>query len=355
MFLKSTMPRTVKNNFPLCYSQTATSTETQPTMWTDISSLLQPDPEVIIDMTFGSGGHCKQLLKTFPSSKIFALDRDPVAYEECRKLAEKNFGRVFPLLGKFSDLPELLERYEIGAKSVDLFLFEFGPSQMQLENESRGFSPLASGALDMRMNGSGDSTDLTAADILEAIDELDLTRILRIYGNEKKARQISRAIIESRSSLRINTTDDLVQLLESIVGSFSVDQKTVHYHSAYKTFQALRMFVNNELNEINHAILLAQIYLKERGQLVTISQNRLEDMIVKQHLTGRINDNPDNKLHLKYSNCAKTYPDTLLQKIVTPKWKMTHKHVIMPEKTVEINAPSLRLRVLDKCEETETN
>lgn len=304
-----------------------------PVMANEVLQYLAPSKgKIYVDMTFGAGGHSTKILKSAPDIKIFALDRDPVAHEFAQELSQKYPGQIIPILGRFSELPQLLSQYKVEKNSIDGFLFDFGCSSMQFDIADRGFSIAKDGPLDMRMDGFRCPKEPTAADILAQVDETDLVHILKIYGEEKRAKKIARAIIDVRYSLKkLETTAELAELVESVVGTdIRKDQLGRHIHSATKTFQALRIFVNNELNEINYGIILAEHFLKSNGRLVTISFHSLEDTIVKRHISGNITNNMANKLPLKYSSCNKYYDENELNDIMKTPWKMLHKHVLTP-------------------------
>ncbi|KAL6256012.1 hypothetical protein P5V15_013247 [Pogonomyrmex californicus] len=325
-----------------------------PVMAQEVLTYMAPSPgKVYIDMTFGSGGHASKLLESSPNIKIFALDRDPLAYEYAKKLSQKYPGQIIPLLGKFSELPQLLKEYKITKNSIDGFLFDFGCSSMQFDTANRGFSLSKDGPLDMRMDGFRCPDQITATDVLEKAKEDDLARIIKIYGQEKRAKKIARAIIDARYMFRkLETTKELAQLIESTLdGEIRRDSLGRFSHSATKTFQALRIFVNNELNEINYGILLAQIYLKLSGRLITISFHSLEDTIVKRHISGNITDNVANTVALKYANYGKVFDKDEYEKLTEIPWKMMHKHVLTPTaEEIEINprSRSAKLRAIMK-------
>lgn len=303
-----------------------------PVMADEVLQYLEPLPKkTIVDMTFGAGGHTVKILNTFPEVKIFALDRDPIAHEFAHKLSEKYPGQIIPLLGRFSELPQLLCQHKVQKNSIDGFLFDFGCSSMQFDVADRGFSISKNGPLDMRMDGFRCPEEPTAADVLERITEIDLIQVLRAYGEEKKAKKIARAIIEARYTFRsLKTTEELAKLVESVVHENRHDQLGRSAHCATKTFQALRIFVNNELNEINYGIVLAASYLKTDGRLVTISFHSLEDTIVKRHISGNIIQTVANKLPLKFADYSKSYNTDEYSTILKSPWKMLHKHVITP-------------------------
>ncbi|XP_032670768.1 probable methyltransferase-like protein 15 homolog [Odontomachus brunneus] len=325
-----------------------------PVMAQEVLTYIKPSPgKTYVDMTFGAGGHAAKLLEHSPDVRIFALDRDPIAYEHAQKLSQKYPGQVIPLLGRFSELPQLLKGHKIKRDSIDGFLFDFGCSSMQFDVANRGFSLSKDGPLDMRMDGFRCPEQPTAADVLERATEEELARIIKVYGQEKRAKKIARAIIEARYMFRkLKTTKELSELVESALGGeIRKDSLGRFSHSATKTFQALRIFVNNELNEINYGILLAQIYLKVSGRLITISFHSLEDTIVKRHITGNITDDLANTASLKYASRDKTFTENELERFTETPWKMIHKHVLIPTvEEIEANprARSAKFRAIEK-------
>lgn len=323
------------------YSVTATpSTPAQaaphvPVLCDTAIEYLQPQPGgKYIDMTFGAGGHARRLLDNCPEATIYALDRDPVAHQLAQRMSqEQNYkGRLVPLLGKFSELPQLLQTLNVPPRSFDGVLFDFGCSSMQFDEAARGFSIAHNGPLDMRMDcGRG---GVSAADVLARIEEPDLARILRVYGEEKAAKKIARAIIEARSALhRIETTHQLADLVASVLGEGQrLDKLQRPSHVATKTFQALRIFVNNELNEINYGMLLArELLLRVQGRLVAITFHSLEDTIVKRHLNGNVIEGMANPVPLKYCGHDFTHDPELLESFVQSNWRQLHRHVILPD------------------------
>lgn len=288
--------------------------------------------QTIIDMTFGAGGHTKLILKNQPNVRIIAVDRDPTAHEYACNLKKEFPDQIIPILGRFSELPDLLQRNNIEPYSVDGVLFDFGCSSMQFDTGYRGFSISMNGPLDMRMDGNRFPDQPTAADILATIDEDDLARILKIYGEEKNAKKIARMIVSTRHTYkRLETTKELADLVKSCSNEeFRLDKLQRPSHSATKTFQALRIFVNNELNEINYGLMVAQKFLKVNGRLVTITFHSLEDTIVKRHIMGNVIANVANPMPLKYTSHTLLHDRELIESLMTSNWKQTHKHVITP-------------------------
>lgn len=270
---------------------------------------------------------------------------DPTAHEICLEMAqESNYKhRLTPLLGRFSELPKLFSEMKIKPNSIDGFLFDFGCSSMQFDDGNRGFSIVKNAYLDMRMDKSRDPTQPSAADILARIDEDDLARALRIYGDEKYSKKIARAIVETRNAVKkIETTKELADIVFAATGGETrVDKLDRPSHVATKTFQALRILVNNELNEINYGIFLAHKYLKIGGRLVTITFHSLEDTIIKRHLIGNFVNEGENLLPLKFASHIMSQDEDNMKLLMESNWRQINKHVLVPRhEEVEMNARS---------------
>nr|XP_018900224.1 PREDICTED: probable methyltransferase-like protein 15 homolog [Bemisia tabaci] len=327
-----------------------------PVMADEVVSYLSPvRGQTLLDMTFGAGGHTKRLLDAVPDHDvtIFCLDRDPVAHSLAQEMAKKYSGKLIPLFGKFSEVPELLMAHGIHFNSFDGILFDFGCSSMQFDVAGRGFAVSKNSFLDMRMNQNSDTP--TAADILANAEENELYKIFKVYGEEKKSKQIARAIIEARYCLKkIQTTQDLGNLVCSATGSdYYEDKLQRQVHRATKVFQALRIFVNDELNEIDFGMVIADKYLKVGGTLVTLSFHSLEDTIVKRHIRGNILESSANPLPLKYVSSSLCLKAEDISDIFRSNWKMLSKHVILPSPTeIEQNprSRSAKLRAAVKIQ-----
>lgn len=325
-----------------------------PVMVNEVLECLQPKPgQTFIDMTFGAGGHSQRILESAPDIKLFVLDRDPVSYSIARRLADKYPGQIEPLLGRFSELPALLTSHGIRRNSIDGIFFDFGCSSMQFDVAQRGFSVSKDGPLDMRMDGDRFPEEPTAADVLAEVGEDDLVKILKVYGEEKQAKKIARAVIEARYTFKkLQTTSELGDLVASVcVDEERLDKLQRHAHSATKTFQALRIFVNNEVNELNYGMLIAETYLKVGGKLVTITFHSLEDRIVKRHLLGNVIDNAINPLPLKYTNASLWYDRNEVDSLLHSNWRLVHKHVLTPgleEISINPRSRSAKLRAATK-------
>lgn len=283
-------------------------------------------------MTFGAGGHSRRLLETAPNVQIIALDRDSDAIEFANELKEEYPDQVIPLAGRFSELPSLLKSINVRQSSIDGILFDFGCSSMQMDSPERGFAISRNAPLDMRMDRDRNPDQPTAADVLAKIDEQDLARILKVYGDEKNAKKIARAIIDVRYSLKkIETTRELANIVASCFpDEFRMDSLDRPSNVATKTFQALRIFVNNELNEINYGLLVAEKYLKPNGRLATITFHSLEDTIVKRHLEGNLVGTMVNPIPLRYYNPAFKGDKMMMDDLMESCWQSIYKHVLTP-------------------------
>lgn len=317
-----------------------------PVMVKEVLDSLQPESnKIYIDMTFGAGGHTKKIINSAPNIKVIAIDRDPDAYNyavELSKLYPSN--QIIPILGRFSELPELLPKHNISYESIDGILFDFGCSSMQFDRPERGFAVSRNGPLDMRMDKNRFPNQPTAADVLAKIDEYNLAKILKIYGEEKQAKKIARTIIDTRYSYKkIETTYDLAEVVRSCFADEYVRFDKLHRlaHVATKTFQALRIFVNNELNEINFGMILVNKLLKKNGKLITITFHSLEDTIVKRHLSGNLIGNLANPLPLKYSSSGLVEDFAFVNTIMKSNWQPMYKHVLIPQpEEIECNPRS---------------
>lgn len=303
--------------------------------------------ELYIDMTFGAGGHTRKILDKADCT-VITLDRDPVAYSKAKKLAEEYPNRLIPLLGRFSELPLLLKQCGIKQMSVDGILFDFGCSSMQLDNGERGFSISKNGFLDMRMDCGRDPEQITAREVLATANEQELYKIFKIYGEEKKAAKIAQTIIEARYMFKnVETTKELVDVVNACCpNEFRLDKLQRPQSNATKIFQALRIFVNNELNEINYGLVVAKHYLKLNGRLVTLSFHSLEDTIVKRHLTGNIVSDVANPVPLKYLSPTLIQNQETIDCFMDTPWQQLTKHVVVPsDDEVEQNPRSRSARL----------
>ena len=303
-----------------------------PVMSKEVINIFSPQAgQKYLDMTFGAGGHSKLLLDAAENVTVYALDRDSVAYELAIQMASKtSHSDLIPMLGKFSDLPKQLNTMGISSEFFDGILIDCGCSSMQFDTAERGFSISKEGPLDMRMDNSGFNSEISAADVLAHIDEDNLTRVLKVYGEEKQAKKIARAVVEARYLFqRIRTTSELAQLVESACGfSSRTDKLQRPSHVATKTFQALRILVNDELNELDTAMKLASTFMKKEGKIITLSFHSLEDRIIKNHLMGANYPEADDQ---KYKNYGLELGEEDMEVLQNRrKWQCINKHIIAP-------------------------
>ena len=228
---------------------------------------------VYVDATFGGGGHARAILENADCSLI-AVDRDPDVIEKGLSLFTDYKGRVRLVQGCFGDLCDLLREHQV--MQVDGITFDVGVSSMQLDQSERGFSFLRDGPLDMRMSKSG----LSAADVVNRLGEEELAQVIAVYGEEKRAKLIARAIITARMRRPLERTGELADVVCSVA-------KGREHHPATRTFQALRILVNDELGELERGLVAAEQILKPGGRLAIIAFHSLEDRIVKKFLQTR--------------------------------------------------------------------
>ena len=238
-------------------------------------ALAAPRGGIFVDGTFGAGGYTAALLKANPRTRVLAIDRDPDAIAAGAALVARFRGRLGLVPGRFSDMERLAAG--AGAEQVDGVVLDVGVSSMQIDQAERGFSFRWDAPLDMRMERDGPS----AADLVNEAPEADLADILFHYGEERRSRAIARAIIERRRRAPIATTSELVELVAQHV------RAEPGLNPATRTFQALRIAVNDELMQLVDALHAAERMLKPGGRLAVVTFHSLEDRIVKQFMAAR--------------------------------------------------------------------
>jgi len=249
---------------------------------------LQPrDGGTYIDATFGAGGYARAILDA-ADCRVLAIDRDPSAIAGGADLVSAYAGRLMLHQARFSELEEIAR--QVGLTQVDGVVFDLGVSSMQLDEPERGFSFQADGPLDMRMSREGP----TAADLLNTLDEAELADILFHYGEERKARAIARAIVRARSQEPLTRTLQLARIVSQVLGG----RRTEGRHPATRTFQALRIAVNDELGELAAGLACAERLLKPGGRLVVVTFHSLEDRIVKRFFAERAGKTAQVSRHL---------------------------------------------------------
>ncbi|MHB0953705.1 MAG: 16S rRNA (cytosine(1402)-N(4))-methyltransferase RsmH [Allorhizobium sp.] len=244
-----------------------------PVLLSEVLTALAPAPgKVILDGTFGAGGYTSAILEA--GADVVALDRDPTAIAAGQSIAAAYPGRLTLIHSQFSKL----DRYAPPG-GLDGVVLDIGVSSMQIDEAERGFSFQRNGPLDMRMSGEG----VSAADVVNRAKVTDLIRIFGFLGEEKQAGRIARAIEKRRASDPFRTTRDLAGLIEVVTPRKAKDK----IHPATRVFQALRIFVNDELGELAQALFAAERALKPGGRLVVVTFHSLEDRIVKKFFSER--------------------------------------------------------------------
>lgn len=239
---------------------------------------LNLSPEsIVLDCTFGGGGHSLEICSRYPNVKIIAIDQDKSAWEKAKSKFNGCNCKVCFNNTNFGELDKVLEKEEI--EKVDGIIFDLGLSSDQLENSGRGFSFMKNEPLLMTMKENPDLEDLTARDIVNNWEEKNLADIIYGYGEEKFSRKIAKAIVEARGKKEINTTFELVEILEKVLPA---GYKKGRLHFATKTFQALRIAVNDELRILSTGLEKGLNVLKNKGRMSVISFHSLEDRIVKR-------------------------------------------------------------------------
>lgn len=273
---------------------------------------------IYVDVTFGGGGHTRAILESDPTVSVIALDWDQEAIDHNAPAFEEKYGERFKIFwGSFAHLYKILKKNHI--KEVDGILADFGTSQHQIHHKA-GFSFQTDTPLDMRMSVSHQT--VTAADIVNNTPFDELVDIFSAYGQEPKSKTIAQAIVNQRKIKRFITTGQLVALIESIINPRAFKAKR-GIHPATQVFQALRIAVNNEFENIQSLLMAASHFLKPQGRIVCISFHSLEDRMVK--------------------NFFKDHTD---------KFKtITTKPVIASDEEIAINASSrsAKLRAAEKC------
>ena len=239
---------------------------------------IRPDG-VYVDGTLGLGGHSEQIARCLTTGRLIALDRDRTALERAGERLAPYADRVTLVHGNFRDLPRLLR--EQGVEQVDGMLFDLGVSSPQLDEAERGFSYMTDATLDMRMDTS---ESLTAWFVVNKWPEEKLRRILFDYGEERYAPRIASAIVQRRGTAPIDTTGELVDVIRSAMPAAALREKQ---HPAKRSFQAIRIAVNEELDSVSELMAGAPDHLAPGGRLAVISFHSLEDRIVKNAIAAR--------------------------------------------------------------------
>jgi 16S rRNA (cytosine1402-N4)-methyltransferase len=259
-----------------------------------------------IDGTFGAGGYSRAILAT--GASVIGIDRDATAIAGGADLKHEAGARLTLVEGRFGDLDEIAREH--GHERVDGVVLDVGVSSMQIDDPARGFSFRNDGPLDMRMGTEGPS----AADVVNGMEPGALARVIAVLGEEKRARAVARAIAAAREKAPLSGTVELADIVAGAVGRRMSDQ----IHPATRTFQALRIFVNRELDELGDALAASERILGEGGRLVVVSFHSLEDRIVKRFLGDRSAVRPTGSRHRPEAAVAPPTFELLARGTVTP-------------------------------------
>lgn len=301
----------------------------KPVLLTDVLACLSPkDDEIYVDGTFGAGGYTRGILDA-ANCNVISIDRDPNVAAFADEVKSHYKSRFTFLAGTFGEMEALLAAH--GITQVDGIVLDIGVSSMQIDQPERGFSFQNDGPLDMRMSQSG----MSAADLVNQTDEKALADILFIYGEEKASRRIAKAIVEARAEKPIATTRELSSIIAKAIG------KREKKDPATRTFQALRIYVNDELRQLEKALESAERLLKPGGRLVVVVFHSLEDRIVKNFFRERSGKTGNASRHLP-EVAAKNAPTFHL---------LTPKGISAGEEEIRLN-PRARSATLRACERT---
>ena len=304
-----------------------------PVMLSEVLAALDPkDGEIIVDGTFGAGGYSKAILDR-ADCKIIAIDRDPEAFQLSRALVEAYPGRLVAVHAPFSEMQEIAAHEAIGA--VAGVVLDLGVSSMQLDQAERGFSFAKDGPLDMRMGGQGP----TAADLVNTLDESELADIIFVLGEERRARAIAKAIVARRGDAPIARTAELADIVARVIGRKRDETK----HPATRTFQALRLYLNRELDELARGLSAAERLLKARGRLVVVTFHSLEDRIAKRFFASRSAPPPRGSRHLPEAE----------DEILAPSFRLLNRRPLEPNQAEIRRNPRARSARLRAAERTE--
>ena len=306
----------------------------KPVMLNEIKSFLPYDKSInVIDATFGGGGYSKAILENFSVNQLLAIDRDPIAKIFAKDL-EGRYHNFSLVNDRFSRIDKIVEQNKLKDKKFDFIIFDLGTSSNQIDNYERGFSFNNDGPLDMRM-GLGDKN---AIEIVNKYNEKELAKIIYEYGEERYSRIIAREIVKSRKIQYISKTSELSNIIKKCIPKKNQYNKKIH--PATKTFQALRIYVNDELNELKSSLDKSLKILNTNGLILVVSFQSLEDRIVKDffnHNSG------------KRWRSSRHYPE-LPDKLAT-QLKIITKKPILPKASEILKNPrsrSAKLRVAQK-------
>lgn len=307
-----------------------------PVLLQEVLDTLTPrDGGIYVDGTFGAGGYSRAILQAAECT-VWGIDRDPNAIARARDMEAEFKGRLTVVQGRFGDMFDLLSAQlkARGVTGVDGVALDLGVSSMQIDEGARGFSFQADGPLDMRMEQAGQS----AADVVNEMDEAELADVIYEYGEERRSRQVARAIVEARAEDPITRTGQLAAIVRRVVrkSKDGIDPAT-------RTFQGLRIFVNDELGEVDRGLIGAEKLLAPGGRLAVVSFHSLEDKRVKAFLNERSGNLPNPSRYIP--DAGEVAPE--------PTFRLLKKGAIKPGKEecrTNPRARSSRLRAAERTE-----
>jgi 16S rRNA (cytosine1402-N4)-methyltransferase len=304
-----------------------------PVMLREVLATLAPkDGAVLLDATFGGGGYAQAILEASRCT-LYAIDRDPDAIARGAALLAAHAGRLHLIEGRFGDMLALLRR--AGVTMLDGVVLDLGVSSFQLDEAARGFSFRSDGPLDMRMGRAGP----TAADLVNALPERELADTLYQLGEERRSRTIARAIVAARRDTPITTTARLAEIVRSVVPP---DRSGID--PATRSFQALRIRVNDELGEIERGLAQAAELLAPGGRLVVVAFHSLEDRLVKRFMADAAGRAPAPSRHDPAGLGTRS----------APRWRLLTPRALRPteaETATNPRARSARLRAIERLNE----
>lgn len=302
-----------------------------PVLLAEVMTALDPkDGEVYVDGTYGGGGYALRVLQA-ADCKLYGIDRDLDAIRRAERLAEEH-PRLVPLLGRFGDMDKLL--LSNGVAEIDGVMLDIGVSSFQIDQSARGFSFMRDGPLDMRMGQAGPS----ARDVVNLMSAQDLTAIIRQLGEERQAKRIATVIVDQRKDQPFETTAQLADCVERAVGG----RRGKKTHPATLTFQAVRMYVNDELGELARGLAAAERLLRVGGRLVVVTFHSLEDRLVKQFMRTRSGETGGGSRYM---------PE--IEKGPPPSFDLRRRKAIEPgaeETSSNPRARSARLRIVTRTD-----
>ena len=309
-----------------------TSSKHLPVMLTEAVSALAPhDGGIYVDGTFGRGGYSRALL-TAGKTIVYGIDRDPDAIHAGQALINEFKPRFKLLQGPFGAMDVLMSGEHI--THVDGIALDIGVSSPQFDDAERGFSFQADGPLDMRMSRSGPS----AADIVNTMDEKELADVIYQCGEERLSRRVAKKIVEARTQMRILRTKQLAEIVRS-----AVPRSGDGLDPATRTFQALRIYVNDELGELRRGLIAAETLLKPQGRLAVVSFHSLEDRTVKEFLRRRSSTSQNVSRHIPAND----------QHVAAPSFRLLNRKPETPSAEETKNNPRARSAKLRVAERTD--